>query len=309
MPSVSIVLPTFNRVRFLAPTIESVMAQTHTDWEMLIADDGSGEETRAYLRRICDPRVRILWLSHCGNPARVRNVAIEAASGSHLAFLDSDDLWAPLKLERQLAALRARPESRWSYCDCNRIDAQGRPLGDELVRTRPPLDGWIFEPLLKLQTAVAMPTVLADRELVRAIGGFDEQLRFGEFHDFCLRLALRSEVVAVREPLCSIRAHDEHYSGDRIAALASWMRLYEKTAKLTSSVTLQAHCARMRSETSLQLARLRGDQDGYAAIWSTLRAAVVFSWRYPEWWLGALKRLVRPAVPAVLTSALLRRRG
>ena len=308
MPSVSIVLPTFNRVRFLVPTIESVMAQTHTDWEMIIADDGSGEETRAYLLGIRDPRIRILWLSHCGNPARVRNEAIEAANGSHLAFLDSDDLWAPMKLERQLAAMHARPGSRWSYCDCNRIDAEGRPLGDELVRTRPPLDGWIFEPLLKLQTAVAMPTVLADRELVRTIGGFDEQLRFGEFHDFCLRLALRSEVVAVREPLCSIRAHDEHYSGDRIAALASWMRLYEKTATLTSSVTLQAHCARMRSETSLQLARLRGDREGYAAIWSTLRAAVVFSWRYPEWWLGALKRLARPAVPAVLTSAL-RRRG
>jgi glycosyltransferase involved in cell wall biosynthesis len=100
VPSLSIILPTFNRVRFLGPTIDSVVAQTHTDWEMIIADDGSGAETREYLQRISDPRVRILWLSHCGNPARVRNAAIETATGSHLAFLDSDDLWAPVELLR-----------------------------------------------------------------------------------------------------------------------------------------------------------------------------------------------------------------
>jgi glycosyltransferase involved in cell wall biosynthesis len=309
MPSVSIVLPTFNRVQFLAPAIESVLAQTHTDWEMIIADDGSGEETRAYLRRISDPRVRILWLSHCGNPARVRNAAIEAAGGRHVAFLDSDDLWAPAKLERQCAAMRARPGVRWSYCACRRIDAQGRPLSDEPMRARPPVDGWIFEPLLKLRTAVAMPTVVADRELVRAIGGFDEQQLFGEFHDFCLRLALHSEVVAVREPLCSVRTHAEHYSGDRVAAQESWMRLYEKMAGLlTSNGELQAYCARKRSETSLQLARLRGEREGYLAICSTLRSALAFSWRYPKWWLGALKSLVWPAVPAMRAAALLRLR-
>jgi hypothetical protein len=177
------------------------------------------------------------------------------------------------------------------------------------MRARPPVDGWIFEPLLKLEAAVAMPTVIAERELVRAIGGFDEQQLFGEFHDFCLRLALQSEVIALREPLCAVRTHAEHYSGDRIAALESWMRLYEKMAKLTSNGDLQAYCARMRSETSLQLARVRGDRDGYLAVCSTLRAAFAFSWRYPQWWLGAMKRLARPAVPAVLAAALLRLRG
>jgi len=64
---------------------------------------------------------------------------------------------------------------------------------------------------------MSMPTVMASRELVDEIGGFDEQLRYDEWHDLCLRLALKSEVVAVREPLCSVRTHDEHYSGDRIS--------------------------------------------------------------------------------------------
>jgi glycosyltransferase involved in cell wall biosynthesis len=300
MPGVSIILPTFNRTRFLTAAVESVMAQTYADWEMIIADDGSGEQTRDYLRALRDPRIRILWLEHCGNPARVRNAGIEAAGGRHLAFLDSDDLWAPTKLQRQLAAMGLRPSSRWSYCGCDRIDAQGRRLAAE--NRFPPRDGWIFEALLKLETAVAMPTVVANRDLVRALGGFDEQQHFGEHHDFCLRLALHSEVVAVREPLCSLRVHGEHYSADRISAKASWMRLYEKAARSTSSADLQAYCARMRSDISLQLAGLRGDREGYWAIWSTLRSAVVFSWRYPRWWLGAVIRLVRPAVRALLRT-------
>jgi len=114
MPGVSIILPTFNRTRFLTAAVESVMAQTYADWEMIIADDGSGEQTRDYLRALRDPRIRVLWLEHCGNPARVRNAGIEAAGGRYLAFLDSDDLWAPTKLQRQLAAMGLRPSSRWS---------------------------------------------------------------------------------------------------------------------------------------------------------------------------------------------------
>jgi teichuronic acid biosynthesis glycosyltransferase TuaG len=302
---VSVILPAYNRPRLLAAAVGSVIAQTDPDWELIIADDGSGEETRDYLRTIDDPRTRVLWLEHSGNPSRVRNAAIAQARGRYLAFLDSDDLWDPTKLERQLAALRSRPDSRWCYCACTRIDAEGQPLADDVVRKYPPMDGWIFEPLLKLHTAVAMPTLIADRELVGQIGGFDEQQLFGEFHDLCLRLALRSQVVAVSEALCSVRTHNEHYSADRVAALASWMRLYKKMAELTTSASLRAYCARMRSETSLQLARLRGEREGYAAICGTLGGAIAFSWRYPTWWLGALKRLARPAVPTALLSTLL----
>lgn len=307
-PTVSIILPTFDRTRFLRLAIESVYAQTYADWEMIIADDGSSEETRAYLRSITAPRVRTIWLQHCGNPSRVRNTAIEAATGRYLAFLDSDDIWAPSKLEKQIGALRDRAERRWSYTACDRIDENGSPLVDERLRTLVPQEGWIFEPLLKLEVSIAMPTVVAERDLVRELGGFDEDQRFGEFHDLCLRLAMKSEVAAVREPLCSVRAHGEHYSGDRIAAQISWMRLYEKMTDLAPSARLRSHCLRMRTETSLILARHQGDKGDYRAVWATLGSALPFSWRYAQWWRGALKELARPTVPRVLMSALRRRR-
>jgi glycosyltransferase involved in cell wall biosynthesis len=305
--NVSVILPTFNRTRFLRLAIESVFAQTYADWELIIADDGSSEETRDYLRSIAASQVRTIWLRHSGNPSRVRNAGIEAAAGRYLAFLDSDDIWAPSKLEKQIRALRDRATARWSYTACDRIDENGRPLADERLRTVVK-EGWIFEPLLRLEVAISMPTIVADRDLVGEIGGFDEQQPFAEWHDLSLRLAIKSEVVAVRESLCSVRAHNEHYSADRIAAHTSWMRLYEKMADLAPNPPLRAHCARMRTETSLNLARLQGDTGNYRAVLATLGKALLFSWRYPQWWWGALKRVARPAVPKVLVCALQRRR-
>jgi glycosyltransferase involved in cell wall biosynthesis len=308
MPNVSIILPTFNRRRFLELAIESVFAQTCTDWEIVIADDGSGEETRDYLRSISGPKVRTLWLPRCANPARIRNAAIGAAHGRYLAFLDSDDIWAPSKLEKQLEALRNSPNARWSYTMEDLIDEHGRPVANDGLPTFAPREGWIFEPLLRLDVAISMPTVLADRALIGDIGGFDEHLRFAEWHDLCLRLALKSEVVVVRESLCSVRIHNEHYSADKIAEQAGWMQLYEKMANLVPSRALRSHCAHVRAETSLKLAALQGAHGNYRGALSVLGGALAFSWRFPAWWWGALKRLVRPAVPTVLIS-LVRRYG
>jgi glycosyltransferase involved in cell wall biosynthesis len=309
VPSVSVILPTFNRTKFLKLAIESVYAQTYADWEIVVADDGSGEEARSYLQSIADPRVRIIWLPHSGNPSLVRNAAIKAANGRFLAFLDSDDTWAPLKLEKQVGALRDHANSRWSYTACDQIDEHGFPIAKKHLRPIVRPEGWIFEKLLTLEIGIAMPTVVAERDLVNEIGGFDEQQRFGEFHDLCLRLAMKGEVVVVRESLCSVRTHNEHYSSDKIGDHAGWMRLYEKMANLTTVPRLRAHCAKMRAETSLRLARehaVNGDSRGAL---TTLRRASSFAWRYPHWWWGALKVIVRPIIPRAMISALRYRGG
>src|SRR5580698_1296582 len=253
-PTVSVILPTYNRTKYLRLAVESVYAQTYADWEIIIADDGSGEETRDYLRGIAGPRVRIVWLPHSGNPSRVRNAALDAAMGRYVAFLDSDDLWSPAKLEKQLAALHERVNSRWSYSACDQIDANGNPVQKKNPRPIVRPEGWIFEQLLTLQIGIAMPTVVAERSLVAEAGGFDEQQLFGEFHDLCLRLAMKGEVAVVREPLCSVRTHGEHYSSNRVADHAGWLRLYGKMANSTAVPRLRAHCARMRAATSLKMA-------------------------------------------------------
>jgi glycosyltransferase involved in cell wall biosynthesis len=295
MPSVSIILPTFNRPQYLGPTLASVHAQTWKDWELVIADDGSDEQTRTYLRESA-AGAKFLWLPHSGNPSQVRNAAIAAGSGKYLAFLDSDDLWAPRKLESQIRALQAHPSRQWSYTLCDHIDSVGRPF----VRKRRPatdfLDGAVLEALLCMQFSIAMPTVMAERELVLAVGGFDEQQHFGEFHDLCVRLAMRSEVVVLRETLSSVRMHTEHYSGDRVAACASWMRLHEKLAALAPTPALRERCEQLRAQSTLDLARCQRDRGHYREAWTTLRRARPGSGRYPQWWWGAFKVLARMAM-------------
>jgi glycosyltransferase involved in cell wall biosynthesis len=293
VPTVSVILPAYNRNKYLRFAVQSVYAQTYTDWEMIVADDGSGEDTRAYLQSLADSRVRIVWLPHSGNPSRVRNAAIDAATGRYLAFLDSDDIWAPTKLDKQLGALHECLNSRWSYTACDQIDADGNPVPKKNPRPIVRPEGWIFEQLLTLKIGIAMPTVVAERTLVAEAGGFDEQQRFGEFHDLCLRLAMKGEVVAVKEALCSVRTHDEHYSSDRVADHAGWMRLYEKMAAFTAVPRLRAHCARMRAATSLKMAREQGARGDFRGAWSTLRAASRFSWRHPQWWWGIFKGFLR----------------
>lgn len=306
LPDVSVILPTFNRRRLLELAIESVFAQTCTNWELIIADDGSGADTREYLKSLRSPQVQIVWLSGCGNPSRARNAAIGVARGRYLAFLDSDDIWAPSKLEKQLSALRGATGARWSYTMEDLIDESGRPVVNAALPTFAAREGWVFEALLKLELAMSMPTVVADRELVNEIGGFDQLLRFGEWHDLCLRLALKSEVVVVREPLCSVRMHNEHYTADKVAEQAGWMQLYEKMSKLVPNRELRQHCERVRAETSLTLARLMGDRGNYRGGLSVLRSVLAFSWRSPLWWWGAAKRVVRPAVPDALLSLVRR---
>src|ERR1700722_5103184 len=101
LPSVSIIMPTFNRMEFLPAAIQSVLAQSLADWELLIADDGSDEETRAYLKSLDDPRIKLLFRPHTGRPALISNGALRAARGHYVAFLDSDDVWLPGKLQAQ----------------------------------------------------------------------------------------------------------------------------------------------------------------------------------------------------------------
>lgn len=263
MACVSVIVPTRNRLRYLKPAIESVYAQTYADWDLTIADDGSDAETRAYLSSLRGPRTRVLWLNHTGNPSYVRNVAIGSATGRYLAFLDSDDVWAPTKLECQIEALKTSPASGWCYCLERMIDAAGAPWTRSRIRTFPPQDGWVFGALLRLELALSMPTIVARRDLIERIGRFDESLRFCEWHDLCLRLALQSEVIAARRILCSVRSHEEHYSADRAGELRGWAQLYSKMARIAPNDELRSYCRRQAALAYLRVAAFRGRESRF----------------------------------------------
>lgn len=127
---VSIVTPAYNCADFIRETIASVQAQTYTNWEMVIVDDCSTDNTRAVVEDCAkeDPRVRYLCLEQNSGAAVARTTAMREARGEYIAFLDSDDLWKPEKLERQLAFMRDN-DYAFTSTSYEQVDEQGKPLG------------------------------------------------------------------------------------------------------------------------------------------------------------------------------------
>lgn len=307
-PVVSVILPAFNRLKHLCAAVESVLAQTFDDWELVIVDDGSDEPTRHFLGTLNDARVRTSLLRHTGIPSVVRNAGLRLACGQYVAFLDSDDLWAPTKLETQLRMMHAHPDRRWSYSKETFIDELGQAVSDKDFPPWIPYEGLIVEPLLKIEALVSTPTVMAERSLVHEAGGFDEEQHFGEDYDLWLRLAMRSGVSAMSEPLVSVRLHKNSFSADRIGAFEGWVRLYGKMSGLVSDKRLRSICNQRRRDNSLILAGLYGQRGDFPAVAKTLVKGTASLWSDPRWWLGVTKAVVRTFLPDSVVASYRKRK-
>ena len=293
-PLVSIVMPTYDRLQFLPATVESIFAQTFRDWELIVADDGSSAPAAEYLRALeLRERARVLWRAHTGNAGKTRNAAIEHARAPFIAFMDSDDLWAPTKLEAQLAKMRAEPECGWSYSAFVLIDADGAPLSSERSRRWTPHRGHVFAETVRGAVSIRSPSVVVARtELVREVGAFDEAIDCAEDFDLWTRLALRSPICVVDEPLVRVRSHPNN-SGRKLGS-ASVARDYSlrKLRKRTSG-RARALVAKERSRNALAHAAALAAHGGRWTSLAPVTRSLRFSWRYPDWWYGAAKAFAR----------------
>ncbi len=181
MPLVSIITPSWNVEGLIEETIRSVQSQTFADWELLIADDRSTDSTPAIIAAIGkrDPRVKLIRQARNGGPALARQASIDAAQGRYLAFLDSDDLWLPGKLERQLAFAKAK-QAALSYTAFRRINETNTVTG-RLIEVPASLT---YDQLLK-NTAIATLTAMIDREIAGPVVMKNEG-----YDDFCLWLSI-----------------------------------------------------------------------------------------------------------------------
>jgi glycosyltransferase involved in cell wall biosynthesis len=307
VPVVSVILPAFNRLHYLRLAVDSVLAQTLTDWELIIADDGSDEATQQYLRGLQNQaRIKVIWLLHSGNPSAVRNAALREAQGEYIAFLDSDDLWMPSKLARQVAVLQAGCACRWVYTGYVRVDEMGEITTYPGARQWTPCSGAIVGPLLRLEVAVATATVLVDRHLLAKVGGFDEELLMFEHYDLWLRLCIHSDVELIDEPLTRLRTHSNHYSQAGIPMLTGRRLLLEKFLGRTADPRVREVAAHLRQKTGLQLANLQSSTDRRAAL-KTLAADCPASLTSISWWSGVLRLLAKMSVPRRLLSRYRRR--
>lgn len=225
-PTVSVVIPTYNTAAFVGRALDSVLAQSWADHEVLVVDDGSTDGTAAVLAAYGE-RVRVLAQANAG-PAAARNLGLRQARGRYVAFLDADDWWLPAKLVRQVELLDARPEI--GFCStATRVVAQdGTPAGDWPCG----VDGEqaLLETLFVRSAAVSGSTsgVLARRDLLLAAGGFDESLRGFEDPDLWIRLAARAGYTCIDERLTVVvrtaGSVSSHLPRMRAATLASFRK-------------------------------------------------------------------------------------
>ena len=196
---VSVIIPTFNRWPMVGEAVDSVLAQTVSDYELIVVDDGSTDETPLRLRDY-GARLTVLTQSRRG-VAAARNEGVRHATGSYLAFLDSDDLWHPRKLRRQLDFMESNPAVE--ICQTDEIWIRDGVRVNPRNKHRKP-SGDIFRASLEL-CLVSPSAVMMRRELFERARGFDESLPVCEDYDLWLRISKDTQVPLISEDLVTRR--------------------------------------------------------------------------------------------------------
>jgi glycosyltransferase involved in cell wall biosynthesis len=223
---VSIVVPTYNRGHLIGETIQSVIDQSYKNWELIIVDDGSTDDTKKRVDEFNDVRIRYYFISHTGVIGAVRNVGMSHASGNYIAFLDSDDLWLPDKLDYQLSLLRKNPESSFVF-------GHGEHFGTGATPT-PELEkefiGNIFIPFLfEKRFIFYVPTLLFKKEVLNKITSIDETLFYAGDIDFFLRMAYSFKGIFSHNIVTRIRKEEKsHSQNNKLNAYDDYLLMLNK---------------------------------------------------------------------------------
>lgn len=309
-PLVSIVTPAYNAAEFIAETARSVLAQTYENWEWLVADDGSTDDTAKITAGFNDSRIRVLRREHVGLPAVGRNAALAEARGEYVAFLDADDAWLPDKLAAQVKYMKQHAEvglvfTRYVYWYGG--EATAAPV---LPDTRGfPNPGNYFK-LLCMGNPICIASVLVRRQLPAECGGLDEDPRLWGTADYemWLRLAARVSFGFLDRPLVRYRVHPGGMSNDLSAmAKAAYLSVEKQFAAASVAETDDSFRRRVRAEKLMLLGRahvLEGD-GGKArrALWESLRLRpfrrATWAWLFLSPWPAAVVRGLRRGVHAL----------
>lgn len=235
---VSVIIPTFNSEK-IGEAIESVLKQTYKKWEMIIVDDGSTDGTKGIIRRYLSLDSRILFFQlkkNSGGPATPRNFGIKKSKGNLIAFLDSDDIWQPEKLEKQVTQFIEDENIALSYCLFQRLSDNSLILKQVYPKKKDRFQGSIFQRIY-LKSIIANSGVMVRKNVFDKIGFFDEnpKLVAAEDYDMWLRIARINRLAYVdNEPLLLYRVRQESISKNIIGnwkkemLIAKRYRIYVK---------------------------------------------------------------------------------
>ena len=230
-PHFTIVIPIFNAGKTLSTTIQSVFDQTHKDWELILVDDGSTDDSAMICETAAalDMRVRVFDNSGKG-PAQARNHGAAQGSGDFIAFLDADDIWSPDRLERMAAGFAARPSAGCLYSRVRLLDADN----DREIGVTPHIYRLFPQDLLGEFAITTSSNLVFRRHAFEQVGGFDPAMSSAEDHDVVLRLACLTDwtVKGVNAVLLDYRVNTQSLSAQLSAMEAGWRRLISKAERI-----------------------------------------------------------------------------
>ncbi|MCT7995763.1 glycosyltransferase family 2 protein [Laspinema olomoucense] len=261
MPKVSVIIPAYNSMTYLPETLQSLLAQTYSDFEAIIINDGSTDHTQEWVSQQTDPRIKLISQVNKGLSG-ARNTGIEAATGEYLAFLDADDLWHPTKLQKQVECLDNNPDVGLVYSWVALINEHGIPTGRLFKNSQ---EGNVWEHLILQNIVESGSGAMVRRQCFETCGVFDVNLRsFVEDWDMWLRIALHYPFKAISEPLVYYRQHSQSASRNWAAMEQSYSLVIEKAfAAAPSRYQHLKGCSYARTHLCLAWKPLQSVQKDY----------------------------------------------
>ncbi|WP_392482958.1 glycosyltransferase family 2 protein [Nostoc sp. C110] len=207
MPKVSVVIPAYNAMAYLPKTLESVLRQTFTDFEVLIINDGSSDCISEWFASVTDSRVKLISQENQGLSG-ARNTGIAQAQGEYIAFLDADDLWVPTKLEKQVRCFEDNSAVGLVHNWTILIDETDKPTGEQWS---PDSEGNVWEQIIMINS-VSSGAAIVRRCCFENVGVFARDLSGTADWDMWIRIAYRYPFTVVKEPLTFYRQHSQNMS-------------------------------------------------------------------------------------------------
>lgn len=243
-PRISIVIPVYNRENYISDCLQSVFDQTFYDWDIWVVDDGSTDRTLEVVHSFDCGKLHLMEVEH-GGQARARNKAIAQIESEFVAFLDSDDLWLPKKLEKQLLLFEERTEIGLICSDNYRFDSNGSHKLTTF-QFKPPCRGNVFKELCLGPNFIVTSTVITRRECFDKVGMFDPLLITSEDYHMWLRIAAQYEIDYLSDVLVGYRFHDdqsikEDPTSNDFRDAKSLISVEELYPELTGSFTRKLH--------------------------------------------------------------------
>lgn len=225
-PTISVIIPTCDRCHLIERALQSVLGQTFGDYEIIVVDDHSRDDTVEVIKRLQDKRIRCISRSQRGGAA-ARNTGIEAACGDYLAFLDDDDAWHDSKLQSQVEIFQNRPEVALVYTGAVHIHQHNDHVYKTVI---PRYRGRIFQTLLERNVIGTTSSIMVRKEALLAVGAFDESFPSCQDWDLYLRLAQYWAIDFVPEALVDFYLHPVRITRNNAARIEGRKMILEKYA-------------------------------------------------------------------------------